>query len=182
MAQKTVKKAAAKPAAKKAPVKKVATKPAVKKTVAKKTAVKPAPVKQAKMAAPVVDMHECGCGADCHCCGGCKCGASKFGRFVRKLIFVVIVFALGWFAAGLNCGRPHHPRMHFVNGCLDTESVKCPKLQDALPAMDINGDGCITRDEFRAVKRQMRAEVRDIQVQEVESVDEMDGDLEPVEE
>lgn len=161
MAQKTVKKAAAKPVAKKAPVKKVA---------AKKPAAKKATVKEVKMAAPVMEMHACGCGADCHCCGGCKCGASKFGRFVRKLVVFLVIFALGFAAAKLCCCGPRHhgPRMHFVNGCLDTASVKCPKLAAALPAMDINQDGCITRDEFRQVKRNMRAEIREIQVQEVE--------------
>ncbi len=177
MATKTVKKAAAKPAAaKKAPVKKSAP-------AAKKPATKKAAVKEVKMAAPVMEKHACGCGADCkcggncHCGGDCHCGAdchcakrgSKFGRFMRKLILFIIIFALGFAAAKLCCCSRHHgPRMHFVNGCLDAASVKCPKLLEALPAMDINQDGCITRDEFRAVKRQMRAEVRDIQVQEVE--------------
>lgn len=164
MAQKTVKKATAKPAAKKAPIKKVAAK----KPVAKKAAVK-----EAKMATPIVETHACGCGADCHCCAGCKCSASRFGRFVRKLVVFLIIFALGWFAASFvheNEGRHHQgPRMHFVNGCLDVASVKCPKMQAALPAMDINQDGCITRDEFRQVKRNMRAEIREMPVQEVET-------------
>lgn len=172
MAQKTVKKAAAKPAAaKKAPVKKTV---AVKKPAAKK-----ATAKEVKMTAPVMEKMPCGCGADCHCksghdcgCGAqCRChGGSRFGRFMRKLVLFLIIFALGFAAAKLCCCGPRHhgARMHFVNGCLDAASVKCPKLVEALPAMDINGDGCITRDEFRAVKRQMRAEVRDIEVQEVE--------------
>lgn len=157
MAQKTVKKAAAKPAAKKAPVKKVAAKKAA--------------VKEVKVVMPVMESCACGCGADCHCCGGCKCCGSKFGRFMRKLIFVLVVFALGFAAAKLCCCGPRHhgPRMHFVNGCLDVASVQCPKMQEALPAMDINQDGCITRDEFRQVKRNMRAEIREIEVQEVES-------------
>lgn len=165
MAQKTVKKAAAKATpAKKAPVKKAV--PAAKKPVAKKAAVK-----EVKMAAPAMEMHNCGCGADCHCGSACKCGGSKFGRFMRKLVLFVIIFALGFAAAKLCCCGPRHhgPRMHFVNGCLDVASVKCPKLAEALPAMDINQDGCITRDEFRQVKRNMRAEIREIEVQEVET-------------
>jgi len=171
MATKTVKKAATKTvAAKKAPVKKAA--PAAKKPTAKK-----ATTKAVKTAAPVMEMHACGGAHDCKCGGNCHCGAdchcakcgSKFGRFMRKLILFIIIFALGFAAAKLFCGPRHHgPRMNFVNGCLDTASVKCPKLLESLPAMDINQDGCITRDEFRAVKRQMRAEIRDIQVQEVE--------------
>lgn len=166
MAQKTVKKAAAKPAAaKKAPVKKAA--PAAKKPAVKK-AVAPAPK---AVAAPVMEKHGCGCGHDCGCGGNCGCRkGSRFGRFMRKLVWFIIIFALGFAAAKLCCCGPRHygPRVHFTNGCLDVSSVKCPKLAQALPAMDINQDGCITRDEFRAVKRQMRAEVRDIQVQEVE--------------
>ena len=169
MAQKTVKKAAVKPAAKKT---------AVKKTPAKKATVKAAAT------------HECGCGANCECakkCGcGCGCGANcecakkcacgcRAGRFVKKLIVVLIIFALGFAAARVCCGccqkgmKHRAPRMHYVEGCLDVASVKCPKLAAALPAMDINQDGCITREEFRAVKRHMRAEVRDINVEEVES-------------
>ena len=118
-----------------------------------------------------MEMHTCGCGADCHCGSACKCGGSKFGRFMRKLVLFVIIFALGFAAAKLCCCGPRHhgPRMHFVNGCLDVASVKCPKLAEALPAMDINQDGCITRDEFRQVKRNMRAEIREIEVQEVET-------------
>ena len=166
MAQKTVRKAAVKATpAKKAPVKKAAP-------AAKKTAPKKAAVKEVKLTAPVMEKHACGCGHDCPCGTGCKCGGSKFGRFMRKLILFVIIFALGFAAAKLCCCGPRHngPRMHFVNGCLDVASVKCPKLAEALPAMDINQDGCITRDEFRQVKRNMRAEIREIQVQEVESV------------
>lgn len=160
MAQKPVKKTAAKPAAKKAPVKKVA---------AKKPAVKAAPVADARptMAAP--EMHGCGCGADCKC--ACR-GGSKFGRFVKKLIIALIIFALGFAAAKLCCCDKHHnmrgPRVSFVNGCLDATEITCPKLLEALPAMDINQDGCITRDEYRAVKKQMRREIREMQVEVVE--------------
>ena len=51
------------------------------------------------------------------------------------------------------------------DGCLDTSSVKCPQLQLAVPIMDMDQDGCITRAEFDAVyaelRRQMRAEMDD---------------------
>jgi len=171
MATKTVKKAATKSvAAKKAPVKKSA--PAAKKPAPKKVATK-----ELKTATPVTEMHTCGCGHDCKCGANCQCGAdchcakrgSKFGRFMRKLILFIIIFALGFAAAKLCCCSRHHgPRLNFINGCLDASSIQCPKLLESLPAMDINQDGCITRDEFRAVKRHMRAEIRDIQVQEVE--------------
>ncbi len=159
MAQKTVKKTTA-PATKKAPVKKAPAKKTVKKVAAP----------EMKMATSAPVMHGCGCGADCKCCGGCKCGGSKFGRFVKKLVIFLVIFALGFAAAKLCCGGPRHhgPRVHFTNGCLDASTVKCPKLLDALPAMDINQDGCITRDEFRAVKQQMRAEIREMQVEVAE--------------
>jgi len=158
MPQKTVKKSTAKPvASKKAPVKKV--------------------TKATKLVAP--EMHDCGCHhANCTCGhSGCACGChgSKFGRVLKKIIIFLVIFALGWIAANAFSGgcpaRHRGPRMHYVNGCLDVASVKCPKLAAALPAMDINGDGCITRDEARAVKRHMRAEIRDMQVQEVETND-----------
>ncbi len=166
MATKTVKKTATKTAAtKKAPAKK---------TVAKKTvAKKAAPEKKIVAAAPVA--HECPCGHDCKCGAECKCahhGGCKFGRFVKKLIVFLIIFALG-FAAAKFCpcnkrgAMMRGPRVEFVNGCLDASSVKCPKLVESLPAMDINQDGCITRDEFRAVKREMRREIREMQVEEV---------------
>ncbi len=179
MAQKTVKKTAAKTAntkaatAKKAPVKKAA---AAKKPVAKKAV---APEKMVAM--PAQDMHTCGCGADCKCGATCGCGADckcdchcneqkprcGFGRFMKKLIITLIVFALGFAAAKLVCCDKYHmrgPRAEFVNGCLDAASVKCPKLLEALPAMDINQDGCITKDEYKIVKKQMRREIREMDV------------------
>ena len=147
-----------------------------KKTVTKKTvaAKKPAVKKSVKKAAPelqetivVQDMPKCKCGENCACGADCKCGrgGSRFGRFMIKLIMVLIVFALGFGAAKLlDRDEFRGPRVDFDNGCLDASSVKCPRLQLALPAMDIDRDGCITREEYRAVKsemhRQMRAEHR----------------------
>lgn len=147
-----------------------------KKTVTKKTvaAKKPAVKKSVKKAAPELqetivapEMPKCKCGENCACGADCKCGrgGSRFGRFMIKLIMVLIVFALGFGAAKLlDCNEFRGPRVDFDNGCLDTSSVKCPRLQLALPAMDIDRDGCITREEYRAVKsemhRQMRAEHR----------------------
>lgn len=173
MAQKTVKKTAAKTAntkaatAKKAPVKKAA---AAKKPVAKKVAAT-----EKLVATPAPEMHTCGCGAECKCGADCQCGGHcheqksrcGFGRFMKKLIITLIVFALGFAAAKLVCCDKHHmrgPRAEFVNGCLDAASVKCPKLLEALPAMDINQDGCITKDEYRIVKKQMRREIREMDV------------------
>ena len=157
-----------------------------KKTTVKKTATR----KPVATTAATHEMHACPCGANCpchnggacqcqsgascHCGAGCKCGGSRFGRFVKKLIVFLIIFALGFATAKFCCchgKKPHFgfnngPRVHFVNGCVDMSSVKCPKLAAALPAMDINGDGCITREEYRAVKKQMRREIREMKVQE----------------
>lgn len=164
MAQKTVKKTPAKKVAavKKAPVKKaVAAKVApAKKTVAKKTVAKKATAPELKpviVAAP--ETHECGCGKNCPC--GCKCGCRGV-RFFKKFVVILIVFALGFVAAKMCCGGP---RPTFVNGCMDVASVKCPKLQNALPMMDMDNDGCITKAEFKAFKHQMRRAVVEQEVQ-----------------
>ncbi len=169
MAQKTVKKTTAKATA-------------TKKTVAKKPVAKKAPAKKpAKVIMPAVEMHDCKCGHACACGEQhmCRChGGSKFGRVMKKLIWAVVIFALGYFAAGFFAGPrpgfhgPRGPRVNFADGCMVEESVKCQKLRDALPAMDINQDGCITRDEFRAVKREMRREIREMQIEEVEDTHE----------
>lgn len=168
MAQKPVKKNAAKTAAvKKAPAKKAVAK----KAPAKKTPVKKAAMPEMTATMPAPEMHECNCGHACACGADCKCGCrggSKFGRFMKKLIIALIIFALGFAAAKFFCcDKPHFrgPRVHFVEGCLDVASVKCPQLQAALPAMDINQDGCITKDEYRAVKKEMRREIREMQVE-----------------
>ena len=156
MPNKTVKKTTAKTtAAKKTVTKKTAS---AAKRPATKRVTKPVDVKdEIKIAA----APKCACGADCKCARE----GSRFGRFMIKLIIVLIVFALGFGAAKLlDCNEFRGPRVDFDNGCLDVSSVKCPRLQLALPAMDIDQDGCITREEYRAVKsemhRQMRAERR----------------------
>lgn len=169
MAQKTVKKTTTKPAAaKKTPAKKAT----VKKTPAKKTASQAAAMPEMKATQmPVMDAHMCGCGQDCKCGTHCECKRGGFARFFKKLIVALILFALGFVAAKFFCCNhygPRGPRVDFVNGCLDASTVKCPKLLAALPAMDINGDGCITREEYRAVKKEMRREIREMQVEVVD--------------
>ena len=155
MAQKSVKKAPAKKVAaakKTASVKKtVATKAPAKKVAAKK--VSPKKVAKPEMKPVIVAQevtHECTCGKNCKC--GCRAG-----RFFKKLVIVLIVFALGFAAAKmLGCCKKPMPR--FVDGCMDITSVKCPKLQAELPMMDINGDGCITHQEFDAYKHTATAD------------------------
>lgn len=129
MAKKTVKKAVAK----KAPAKKV-VKPAV----------------AAPVAAPAVAAAPaCGCGC------GCKCGG--FGRFVKKLVVFLVIFALG-FAAAKFCphmGKRFHKGPEFVNGCMDVTKIKCPVMLEKIQTLDADANGCITREEFRAGKKEM---------------------------
>lgn len=152
-------------------VKKVAAKPAtVKKTTVKKSAAKKKPaakkvvVEDIKEVSP--EVHECACGHECKCGHDCQCahrsGGAKFGRFMMRLIIVLIIFALGFAAAkfmGGTCGL-RGPRVDFDNGCLDVSSVKCPQMQSLLPIMDIDKDGCITREEYRAIKKELRRQMR----------------------
>lgn len=160
MPTKPVKKTTAKTTTAKKPAAKKAT---IKKPVAKKTA-KPVIAPETIITAPVPETPKCKCGADCACGAECKCarGGSKFGRFVMRLIVVLIVFALGFAAAKLiDGGRDFRgPRVDFDNGCLKESSVKCPQIRDALPVMDVNGDGCISRDEYRAIMREMHRQMR----------------------
>lgn len=145
MAEKSIKK----PATKKTVAKKTVSKPAAPKNVA----AKKAPAKKV-MSAPVVEMHECGCAHGCachgHCCGKKKC---SFGRFLKKLVVFLIIFALGFATAKLCCfdkrGKMSF-RPEFENGCL---VVKCPKMADKVAMMDINKDGCVNREEFRAARK-----------------------------
>jgi len=39
---------------------------------------------------------------------------------------------------------------------LDMESIKCPKMQEKLATADVDGNGCISAEEYKAVKKEMR--------------------------
>lgn len=130
-----------------------------KKTVSKSVATKKATVKKVApkkvAAAPVIEAHECGCAHGCACHGHCGHHKCTFGRFVKKLIVFLVIFAMGFAAAKL-CNMRHHPKMprpEFENGCL---VVKCPKMADKMATMDTNNDGCISHDEFRAARKMFR--------------------------
>ncbi|MCL1902460.1 MAG: hypothetical protein FWG18_02410 [Alphaproteobacteria bacterium] len=116
---------------------------------ATRTAAKPAPA----MAAPATP-----------CCGGCACRCGGFWRFVKKLIIFIIIFALGFAACKFMCMHKHWgmgmKRMQFVNGCLDTSKIRCPRMLDKVQQMDLNGDGCITKAEMMEWKKTKRAEFR----------------------
>ena len=153
MAEKTKKTVAKKPTTKKTTVKAAPAK----KTVAKKTApAKKSPVK--KVEAPVVEMHTCGCGHSCPCGGNCECKKHHCG-FWKKLVVVLVFFALGFAAAKMMpCPkRGKMPKPEFENGCL---VVKCPKIAEKLPQIDVNSDGCVDKAEFKAFKKEMRREHR----------------------
>lgn len=185
MAQKPVKKAAAKKApakkvvAKKAPaakpVAKVAAKPAVKKAPVKKAPVKKAAAKKAPVktvAAPAVEEKvvmtapmAAPCAQDCGCNGGKKCKCGGFGRFLKKLVIFLVIFALGFTAAKFCTMHKMHrgfggPRVEFVNGCADVSKIACPEMAAKIAAADVNGDGCISKEEFKAAKKEMRKEMR----------------------
>ena len=120
----------------------------VKKTPAKKPAKKVVkPVVAPKPAAAEIPLPD----PYCHC--------TKRKRNMILTCVFICSFLLGFFTYHFFfCpNHPHFkPRMHFVNGCLEEQSVKCPKMLEALPAMDADNNGCITRAELRAAKRAMR--------------------------
>lgn len=154
MAEKSTKK----PVAKSATAKKTVSKPAVaKKPVAKKTTAKKTAAPKKIVAAPVAEKHSCGCDKGCACGGDCMCAKKKctFGRFLKKLILILIIFALGFVAAKMCCCKhgKFGPRPEFDNGCL---VVKCPKMAEMVPMMDANNDGCVSKDEFKAARKHMR--------------------------
>ena len=169
MATKTTKKAPAKrPAAKKvAPAKKAAP---------KKTARAAAPVMEEAVIITTPEMHAhhdhgCGCGGhgdcgkDCGCgghcgCHGCQCGGGCW-RFIKKLFWFLVIFALGFAACMCVCRYGNHGRrapkmpVEFVNGCLDVTQIKCAEFASKVTVADVNNDNCITREEYRAFKKKM---------------------------
>lgn len=155
MAEKTTKK----PVAKKATTKKTVSKPAVaKKPTAKKTATKKVQEIKAVASAPVVEKHACGCGHDCACGGECACAKKKctFGRFLKKVVLFLIIFAMGFATAKMCCSKKFGkmgPRPEFDNGCL---VVKCPKMAEKIAMMDANQDGCVSPEEFKAARKMMK--------------------------
>ena len=140
------------------PVKKVTSKKTVTKKAAVKKTVKAAAAQESVKQAPMAEEKICKCGPDCKCAHR----GSKCARFMLKLIIVLLVFALGFAAARfVDANRGFRgPRVDFYNGCLDVASVDCPKLQAVLPMMDINHDGCITHEEYRAVKKELERQMR----------------------
>lgn len=128
-------------------------KPTTKKTVAKKAPVKKVAVKPAQT---MEHKCECGCGENCPChCHG-------RAHFVKHIIVWAIIFALGMVCGKMICcGHGMHKHMHqmhpvFVNECLDMSSIECPKMAEKLAAADVNGDGCISLEEYKSVKKDIK--------------------------
>lgn len=112
-------------------------------TTVKKTAVKSAPVMEHK------------CGTDCPC----GCHKHGTGHRIKHIVVLLLVFILGY-ACGkmMCCGKhrmPHMPHMQhpvFTNGCLDMQSIQSQKMQEVLMSADVNGDNCISVEEYKAFK------------------------------
>lgn len=120
------------------------------------------PIKKMAMKQPKPMMeHECACGSNCAC--GCHRHGSM--HVLKHIIVWAIIFALGM-ACGkmMNCG--HGKKMYrkmqpvFTNGCLDIASIKCPKMSEEIVAADVNGDNCISVEEYKAWKQTNKPNMR----------------------
>ena len=87
---------------------------------------------------------------------------SKSFTALKHIVIWAIIFALGMFCGKMmNCDAAHkkmQQRFHpvFTNGCLDMQSIDNKKMQEALQKADVNADECISVEEYRAVKKEMR--------------------------
>ena len=111
-----------------------------------------------KKAAPVREhncVHDCPCG--CHKHG--------MGHRIKHVVILLLVFILGyacgkmfWFGPMHHPMMPHMPHMQhmqrpvFINGCLDMQSIKSQKMQEVLMSADVNGDACVSEEEYKAFK------------------------------
>ena len=94
--------------------------------------------------------HQCECGKHCSC--GKKCCHG----FWKKLIVVAVFFALGFATARM---IPHQKpvkkptSMFDKNGCL---VVKTKSMEQKIPMMDLNKNGCVEKTEYSEYRRKMR--------------------------
>lgn len=130
-----------------------------KKSPAKKTPVRKTTKATVKKVVKPAETYSCGCNHGCACGGHCAehthCACHK-GRFWKKLVLFLVVFALGFATAKLCCCHKRGgfmPRPEFDNGCL---VVKCPKMAEKVAMMDKNGDGCVDKAEFKMAKKHRR--------------------------
>ena len=134
MPTKTTKKTATKSVAKKAPVKK-----SVKKVATPAPVIKPAATAEIPLPS-----------AYCHC--------TKRKRNTILTCVSITCLILGFMISHFFfcCDCAHHkrmPKLQFVDGCVDVQSIKCPKMLQELPVIDADHDGCVTRAELRAAHR-----------------------------
>ena len=47
----------------------------------------------------------------------------------------------------------HQKHPVFTNGCLDIQSIECPKMQEDIVKADVNGDSCISIEEYKVWKK-----------------------------
>ena len=110
-----------------------------KKSPAKKTPVRKTTKATVKKVVKPAETYSCGCNHGCACGGHCAehthCACHK-GRFWKKLVLFLVIFALGFATAKLCCCHKRGgfmPRPEFDNGCL---VVKCPKMAEKVAMMD----------------------------------------------
>ena len=55
------------------------------------------------------------------------------------------------------------PKMNpvFENGCLKMDSIDCPMMREKLAAADVDGNECISIEEYKAIKKEMKKEMRE---------------------
>jgi hypothetical protein len=48
----------------------------------------------------------------------------------------------------------------FENGCLKMDSIQCPKMVEKLANADVNGDNCVSLEEYKVIKKEMKKDMR----------------------
>ena len=100
---------------------------------------------------PAAAKADCGCG--CGCCGGKK---RILICLLKTLMLIVLIAVVSALTCKFMCGRHMLKKsllrepVIFRDGCVDLSEVKCPEKLKELAALDANGDGCISKDEFAA--------------------------------
>ena len=99
------------------------------------------------------------------CCCGCKRG---FWGAMKRLLIVIVLFAAGFMTCcwvGCPCQKmkmmKHHnrnmPQLQYdANGCLDMTQFNSPRFEAKIAGADLNGDGCITKEEMKEFKKNFR--------------------------
>ncbi|MCL2737539.1 MAG: hypothetical protein FWE17_01595 [Alphaproteobacteria bacterium] len=125
------------------------------KKTTKKPVKKAAPKAAAKAAPKASVAVTCTCAVPC---------TQRKGGWAKRLFWLIVAFALG-FAACFFCpvAQQHRAggmmRHNFDdNGCLIVEKIRCPERVQRLMAADLNRDGCITRAELKAWRKEHRGE------------------------